>query len=69
MGRVMAGEACETPASELQVEDENELPVIQLCGLVEELRYRPAGCWGRPSARCALGPCFRVEAVQVRAER
>uniref|UniRef100_A0A9L0QYK6 Cilia- and flagella-associated protein 263 n=1 Tax=Equus caballus TaxID=9796 RepID=A0A9L0QYK6_HORSE len=35
----MAGEACETPASELQVEDENELPVIQLCGLVEELSY------------------------------
>lgn len=42
----MAEEDAETCANELQVAA--ELPVIQLCGLVEELRYRPAGCAGRP---------------------
>lgn len=40
----MSFEDSETPATELQAGEENELPIIQLCGLVEELRYgRPAG--------------------------
>lgn len=46
LGRVMSDEDSETPATELQGGEENELPIIQLCGLVEELRYgRPAGFW------------------------
>ena len=43
----MTDEDSETSASEAQAQDESELPVIQLCGLVEELRYQPAGFWGR----------------------
>lgn len=39
----MTEEDSEPSVSELQVEEENELSVIQLCGLVEELRYWPAG--------------------------
>lgn len=36
----MTDDDIDTPASESQVEEgENELPVIQLYGLVEELRY------------------------------
>ncbi|XP_064436363.1 coiled-coil domain-containing protein 113 isoform X3 [Mirounga angustirostris] len=35
----MTDEDSETPVSELQGGEENELPVIQLCGLVEELSY------------------------------
>lgn len=42
-GRAMTEEDSEPSVSELQVEEENELSVIQLCGLVEELRYWPAG--------------------------
>lgn len=42
----MAEDDLETFANELQVAA--ELPVIQLFGLVEELRYRPAGCPGPP---------------------
>lgn len=48
---VMTDEDSETSASEAQAQDENELPIIQLCGLVEELRYQPAGLWGRPLLR------------------
>lgn len=37
---VMTDDDIDTPVSESQVEEgENELPVIQLYGLVEELRY------------------------------
>ncbi|XP_004431719.1 PREDICTED: coiled-coil domain-containing protein 113 [Ceratotherium simum simum] len=36
---MMTGDTSETPVPELQVEEESELPVIQLCGLVEELSY------------------------------
>ncbi|XP_040354101.1 cilia- and flagella-associated protein 263 isoform X1 [Herpailurus yagouaroundi] len=35
----MSDEDSETPATELQGGEENELPIIQLCGLVEELSY------------------------------
>uniref|UniRef100_A0A4X1UYQ6 Cilia- and flagella-associated protein 263 n=1 Tax=Sus scrofa TaxID=9823 RepID=A0A4X1UYQ6_PIG len=35
----MTDEDSETSASEAQAQDENELPIIQLCGLVEELSY------------------------------
>ncbi|KAJ8792009.1 hypothetical protein J1605_020211 [Eschrichtius robustus] len=35
----MTDEDSETSASEAQAQDESELPVIQLCGLVEELSY------------------------------
>ncbi|XP_029063238.1 coiled-coil domain-containing protein 113 isoform X1 [Monodon monoceros] len=36
----MTDEDSQTSASEAQAQDESELPVIQLCGLVEELSYR-----------------------------
>ncbi|XP_045662854.1 coiled-coil domain-containing protein 113 isoform X2 [Ursus americanus] len=35
----MTDEDSDTPVSELQGGEENDLPVIQLCGLVEELSY------------------------------
>ncbi|XP_077607498.1 cilia- and flagella-associated protein 263 [Crocuta crocuta] len=35
----MSFEDSETPATELQAGEENKLPIIQLCGLVEELSY------------------------------
>ncbi|XP_007468371.1 PREDICTED: coiled-coil domain-containing protein 113 isoform X3 [Lipotes vexillifer] len=35
----MTDEDSQTSASEAQAQDESELPVIQLCGLVEELSY------------------------------
>ena len=38
----MTDEDSDTPVSELQGGEENDLPAIQLCGLVEELRYGPA---------------------------
>ncbi|XP_065755233.1 cilia- and flagella-associated protein 263 isoform X2 [Phocoena phocoena] len=36
----MTDEDSQTSASEARTQDESELPVIQLCGLVEELSYR-----------------------------
>ncbi|XP_022411632.1 coiled-coil domain-containing protein 113 [Delphinapterus leucas] len=36
----MTDEDSQTSASEAQAQDESELPVIQLCGLVEELSYK-----------------------------
>lgn len=50
--------------TELQVEEDNELPIIQLCGLVEEFRYPPAGSWGRPLL--PLWARSSTETIQVR---
>lgn len=36
----MTEDDSESVATDSQAEEEGELPVIQLCGLVEELRYR-----------------------------
>lgn len=36
---MMTDEDSQTTASEAQAQDESELPVTQLCGLVEELSY------------------------------
>lgn len=48
--RVMSDDDPETPLSESQVAEENELPVIQLCSLVEELRYWPRWLLGAAPA-------------------
>lgn len=37
----MSEEESDGTFTDSQAEEEGELPVIQLCGLVEELRYRP----------------------------
>lgn len=60
-GRVMTDDEIESVLSDSHEGSEQELPVIQLCGLVEELRYRgqrlgaaplPPG----PSSRGGLRP-------------
>lgn len=77
----MTDEDSDTPVSELQGGEENDLPVIQLCGLVEELRYgRPASggsevnCttyWSHGISRsssCTDVPSICLYIVEVRTE-
>lgn len=43
IGWEMTEEDSESVATDSQTEEDSDLPVIQLCGLVEELRYRHRG--------------------------
>lgn len=54
----MAEEDSESAATDSQTEEDGELPVIQLCGLVEELRYRHRGPL-RPQRQPANHPGLR----------
>lgn len=46
----MSEEDSDSAFTDSQAEEEGELPVIQLCGLVEELRYQHSGSLRRPPA-------------------
>jgi hypothetical protein len=52
----MTEDDADSVATDSQQSEETELPVIQLCGLVEELRYRPAAAPHRGLHPSGLGP-------------
>ena len=54
----MSEEDSDNAATDSQTEEDGELPVIQLCGLVEELRYRHHGPL-RPQLQPAYHPGLR----------
>lgn len=62
--RMMSEDDSGTSTTELHVEEDNELPIIQLCGLVEEFRYPLAGFWERPLL--PLWARSSTETIQVR---
>lgn len=62
--RMISEDDSGTSTTELQIEEDNELPIIQLCGLVEEFRYPLAGLWGRPLL--PLWARSSTETIQVR---
>lgn len=66
---MMTDDDSETSASETQAQDESDLPVFQLCGLVEELRYPPPDSEGGPYSACGLRGWSSTEILQVHAER
>lgn len=54
----MSEEDSDNAVTDSQTEEDGELPVIQLCGLVEELRYRHRGPL-RPQLQHADHPGLR----------